>query len=203
MTLSFSRLGLACGILFLAACHGAYSPATPSARRSALVAQLKLLGQRLSSGEKHRIAEVFQFPIPDSLLTYYGNDTAFNETRARDSGTTTAATFDEYFREISRELDFKEFSRVFKRLKVDQLLTRDSIENDAINKKDPCYNFYRIEIRDDSLVDIALGVNSRKDYTGPETKDENFDISLCEHDTFWDFVFDGQQLRFVRNSGAD
>jgi hypothetical protein len=203
MTLSLSRLGLACGVLFLAACHSAHSPAAPSTRRSELVAQLKLLGQRLSSGDKHRIAEVFQFPIPDSLLTYYGNDTAFNETRARDSGITTAATFDQYFHEINKELDFKEFSRVFKRLKVDQLLTKDSIEHDAINKKDPCYNFYRIEIQGDSLVYITFGVNSRKDYVGPETKDENFDISLCEHDTFWNFVFDGQQLRFVRNSGAD
>ena len=99
--------------------------------------------------------------MADSLLTYFGNDSAFNNARARDTDATT-----------------------------------------AVKKKELCYNLYRIEIREDSLVYITYGVNSRKDYHGPETKDPDFDISLCEHDTFWKFVFDGEHLRFVRNSAA-
>lgn len=202
MTLSIGRPGLACGVFLLVACYS-HSPVTPSERRAALVAQLKILGQQLASGDKRKIAQIFQFPVPDSLLTYYGNDTAFNEARARDGDATTAAVFNQYYQEISSELDFKEFSRVFKRLKVDRLLTRDSIEYDAIIKKEPCYNFYRIQIEGDSLVLITYGVNHQENYSGPETKDPDFDISVCEHDTFWDFVFDGHRLRFIRNSGAD
>jgi hypothetical protein len=174
-----------------------------STPRMALVAQLQLMGQWLKSGDSHQIAQIFSFPVPDGLLTYFGNDTVFNAARARDSDATTAATFQQYFKEISYELGFKEFSRVFQRLQVDRLLHQDSIGYDAIKKKELCYHFYVIQIKDDSLVHITYGVNSRKDYSGPETKDPDFDISLCEHDTFWDFVFDGQHLRFSKNSGAD
>jgi len=168
----------------------------------ALVTQLRIIGQWLNSGDKQQIAQIFPFPVPDELLTYFGNDTAFNAARARDSNATTAATFQQYFKEISHELGFKEFARVFQRMQVNRLLYQDSIEYDAIKKKELCYSFYMIRIEEDSLVQITYGINSRKDYDGPETKDPDFDISMCEHDTFWEFVFDGQRLRFIRNSAA-
>jgi hypothetical protein len=174
-----------------------------SASKSALVAQLRMMGQWLKSGDKRQIARIFHFPVPDSSLSFFGNDTAFNGARARDSDATTAATFDQYFNEISYELGFKEFSRVFQRLPVDSLLLRDSIEFDAIKKNEPCFNFYRIEIRDDSLVLITYGMNHQDNYHGPETKDPDFDISACEHDIFWEFVFDGRRLRLIRYTTAD
>lgn len=184
------------------------SPGRPAtgvdpAGRKLLVSQLRLMGQWLASGDYHQIGKIFQFPVADSLLTYFGNDSAFNNARARDTDATTAATFERYFGEISYELNFKEFNRLFQRLHIDKLLHQDSLEYDAIKKQERCYNLYRIDIREDSLVSITYGVNSRKDYHGPETKDPDFDSSLCEHDTSWDFVFDGEHLRFVRISAAD
>jgi len=178
--------------------------ASHSTPRAALVVQLRLMGQRLNSGDSHQIAQIFRFPVPDSELPYYGDDTAFNRARARDSNTITAATFQRYFKEISNEMAFDEFSRAFQQLRVDRLLRRDSIQGEVIKKKEPCYHFYIIQIEGDSLVRITCGMNSRKDYDGPETKDPDFDISsLCEHDTFWDFVFDGRQLNFIKKWGAD
>jgi len=62
---------------------------------------------------------------------------------------------------------------------------------------------YSLDYGEDSVVNIMYGVNSNKDYvpTKKEAADDEFDSSMCEHQTYWTFIFDGRRLR-VRRQGT-
>ncbi|HEX9511189.1 MAG TPA: hypothetical protein VF939_11955 [Puia sp.] len=50
----------------------------PALGRTALIRQLQALHTRIASNDKNEISKLFTFPIPDSLISLYSADSAFN-----------------------------------------------------------------------------------------------------------------------------
>jgi len=78
----------------VAACHNANintrsQPVTISTtdsitRRSNLEKALQELQKAIASRDKHRIGDYFQFPVPDSVATFYANDSAYDREREKE-----------------------------------------------------------------------------------------------------------------------
>lgn len=120
---------VALALFSLAACHNADTntrrqPATASTtdsatRRSALIKALQELQKAIASRDKHRIGDYFQFPVPDSVATFYTNDSAYDREREKEGEFTSERLFNTYFDKLAPFLQFDEFDTLFlRRLRV-------------------------------------------------------------------------------------
>lgn len=178
------------------------------ADRPTLIAALKAMGRALGSGDKRQVAEIFSFPIPDSVGHFSVDDTTFRAERDRDSGV-TKELFSRYFEAIDKGVDFGEFGAVFRELDVNKLMKTNGLEIRADTVTEPCTRKYRIEVEGNFVVRISYGVSSvNAGYTPALSRDsaehsDDYGEGACEHVTFWNFVWDGQKLRLVRQDAAD
>jgi hypothetical protein len=210
-----SRIGIiflpiTCLIFFLLACDrpahhprlkdSSIQPAAriPTVGRDALIRELQALHTRIASNDKNEISKLFTFPIPDSLISLYSADSAF-DAEWRKNGVLSENVYYAWFGKISIEWQLTEFNKVFTSLDVAQLLHKDKLHHDAIVSTEPCYKNYSIEIDEDSLVNVSYGSNRSDKYKGTVNAEE---VYRCEFQTFWTFVFDGTKLRFVRQNSA-
>ncbi|HEV2353415.1 MAG TPA: hypothetical protein VGR89_04185 [Puia sp.] len=177
MTLFKSTLVAAAVPIALAACHGpgkagAMLPDSTAPGRPSLIAQLKGIHRLLATGDKHMIAQLFSYPVPDSVGNIYAEDTAFRTELARNGGNMTREMFLRYFDSISPALQFDQFNRAFELLNVDSLARRDTLETEDDTTNEPCTYFYRIRVDGDTLVSITYGVSSvNPDYSASAEKE--------------------------------
>ena len=203
-------LPIACFGIFLAGCKepanhptvkDSSSPPTtiiPAANRAALINLLQALQVRIASNDKQEIGKLFTFLVPDSLISLYSTDSAFEAEWTKD-GVLSENVYNKWFSKASEEWQLGEFAKVFTSLDVKELLHKNKLHHDAMVKTEPCNKTYSIEIDQDSLVYISYGSNSNDKYKGKVNAEE---VYKCEFQTFWTFVFDGTALRFVRQNGA-
>lgn len=198
----------------LAACHNADTntrrqPATASTtdsatRRSALIKALQELRQAIVSKDKHRIAAYFQFPIPDSIVEFYSQDSTFTEAKSKEGGLTTETFYNNWFDKFSPAMALEDFDTLFQRIDIHRLLQKDTLKFDGKRNDQPCYKFYSIDLEGDSLVTFMYGntvnVDVLKAMQDTTAQDGRGDFS-CGGGIFWVFLFDGRRLR-VSNHGS-
>lgn len=172
--------------------------------RQILIGELERLQKVFSSNDKEKIADIFQFPVSSKTVEIYTEDDTFNAQYEKNDNKLTRAMFIHFFSQISESLQIDQLNELFKRINLNQLLQRDMVENEAVVKTEPCYNFYSVKVEKD-LVTLTLGMNSNIDYKSksvtegeiPENSSE-----LCESVLWWVFQFDGTKLNFKNISGA-
>lgn len=173
-------------------------------QRQLLIEEIKRLQAVFASGDKSKIADIFEFPLSDTSLSIYINDSTFNAQYEKNDNRVTRALFIRFFTPISESLQTDEINRLFQHLKINDLLQKDSLEYNALIKTEPCYHFYGIDIAND-LVTLTVGTNSNKDYKSKSASDDEIpenSSELCEHVLWWVFRFDGRRLNLVKIHGA-
>ena len=169
------------------------------APRHILIDELKRLKNILASADRQKIADIFTFPVADTSVYIYTENKIFRERLKQNNGSTTRAMFIDFFPEISEILQIPALNLLFKRLQVDSLLLKDSLENRISIKAEPCDQFIRIIIEKD-LVTLTVGSDSNPDYkrkAGEDDAESNYN-ELCEHTNGWIFRFDGKKLNLIQ-----
>jgi len=172
--------------------------------RQVLIGELERLQKVFSSNDKEKIADVFQFPLSGKTVEIYTEDNTFNAQYEKNDNKLTRAMFFHFFPQVSESLQMDQLNQLFKKVNLNELLQRDLVENEAVVKTEPCYNFYRVKVEKD-LVTLTLGIKSNSNYKSksvtegemPENSSE-----LCESVLWWVFQFDGTKLNFKNISGA-
>ena len=177
-------------------------PADTASRptRQTLIAQLAQLRDRINSKDKQKIGELFQFPIPDSLISIGGMN-ALLDSSLRAGDALSRELYDRYFDStIAKVWNIDEFSKLFRYLDIKRLSGKDSLYHQTVIATEPCYRYYEAVIEGDSVVHITYGITDNRNYTGKKTEDE--ENASCDYATFWEFIFDGKKLMLIRQSAA-
>ena len=177
---------------------------TTKTERQILIEELKRLQSVFLSNDKEKIAELFSFPFPNETVGIYIEDSTFNAQLDKNGNKVTRTMFINSYRDVSESLQIDQVKQLFRKLNIDSLLLKDTLEHEAIIKTEPCYHFYGVKV-ENNLVTLTVGTNSNKDYKSKSVSEveipEN-DSSICEHVLWWVFSFDGKRLRFKEISGA-
>ncbi|HEY8969555.1 MAG TPA: hypothetical protein VIM64_10690 [Puia sp.] len=158
-------------------------------RKDALIAALKDLRKTFASPDKQRVATLFQFPVPDSVMIATANDSMFYVAYENNKRLLTDTLFNKYFDKISSSWDLDEFDKVFKYVDVNQLRKKDSLARKVV--ADGVVRLYELQNKNDSLISMSYGV------THTDSEDGG------EYNIWWYFVFDGRRLRVVGQGEAD
>lgn len=172
--------------------------------RQQRVDALRRLQAVFASGDKEKIADIFQFPLPDTTVDIYIDDSSFSAQLEQNGGKITRAMFVRYFPKISESLQIDQINRLFQSININNLMHKDRLEQAFIIKAEPCYQFYGVDVEKD-FVTLRVGTNSNKDYKSQPASDGDLpenDSSICEHVLWWVFQFDGEKLHFRYISGA-
>jgi hypothetical protein len=172
-------------------------------QRHLLIEELKRLHAIFGSKEREKIADVFPFPLADTILSIYLDDSSYLEQFRKNGNKTTRALFIKYFPQVYRDLQLEQFNQLFKYIIIDSLNSKDTLVQEITIKNEPCYKFYHVYI-DKDMVTLEFGTNSNKTYVDKSKKsedDESFGDE-CEFVSLWLFHFDGTKLHFVKQMVA-
>jgi hypothetical protein len=158
-------------------------------RRDALIAALKDLHTTIASRDKQRIAALFEFPVPESVIPTFVDDSMYNVAYEKNDRLLTDTLFNKYFKAIAEVWSLDEFGQVFKYVDVDQLRKKDSLTHEVA--ANGAVRQYELENVRDSLIAIRYGVSHTDSEEGGE-----YLIS-------WFFLFDGRRLKVIGRSEAD
>jgi len=179
---------------------GATADAAGRPTRQALIAQLARLRDRITSKDKQKIAQLFQFPIPDSLISIGGMNTLLDSSMGAGSSL-SRELYDRYFDSTIADVwKIDEFAKLFRYLDIKRLSGKDSLYHKTVIATEPCYQYYEIILQGDSVVHIVYGITENRNYTGKKTEEE--ENASCDYATFWEFIFDGKKLTLVRQAAA-
>ncbi|TKC12946.1 hypothetical protein FA048_04830 [Pedobacter polaris] len=169
-----------------------------------IIAELKRLQAVFSTNDKEKVADIFSFPISNEKLGIYIDNDNFNEQLAKNNNRVTRSMFISFYQDISESLQIDQLNQLFKKLHVENLITKESLEHKAIIKTEPCYHFYGVKV-ENKLVTLTLGTNSNKGFKGKTVSEDEIsenDSSICEYVIWWVFKFDGKQLQLKEISAA-
>lgn len=177
---------------------------TTKTERQILIEELKRLQDVFASNDKEKIANLFSFPLPNETVGIYIDDSTFNAQLDKNGNKVTKPMFINSFQEVSESLQIDQVNQLFKKLNIDSLLLKDTLEHEALIKTEPCYHFYGVKV-ENNLVTLTLGTNSNKDYKSKSVSEDEIpenDSSICEHVLWWMFKFDRKRLHFKNISAA-
>lgn len=158
-------------------------------RKDALIAALKDLRKTFASQDKQRMATLFQFPVPDSVMLASADDSMFYVSYENNNRRLTDTLFNKYFDKITSSWGLDEFDNVFKYVDVNQLRKKDSLAHKVA--ANGVVRLYELRNKKDSLISMTYGV------THTDSEDGG------EYNIWWYFVFDGRRLRVVGQGEAD
>ncbi len=164
--------------------------------RTRLIRELKKLRDILSSGDKEKIADIFPFPLADTTLAIFVDDSSFTEQYKINGDKTSRAMFIRHFNEISDMLQLSQLNRFFQLINPDSLFLKDTLTREVRNKKNPCYNYYNRETEPE-LVKLSFGSNFNEEYKSSTTEAEE-SSEYCEYTSIWIFRFDTRKLIFLK-----
>jgi hypothetical protein len=172
------------------------------ARKQQLVQEVNKLKIILASGDSNKIADLFPFPLADSVMPVYTDDSAYNRDYKKNGDRVTRDMFLKYYPIISQRLQVDKMNELFKYIKTELLLRNYKLGYDIKTKKEPCYPYYNIEVDSSNMVTFTTGTNSNPDYKGSTAAADEDVSDGCEYAVFWTFMFDGRKLVFVRETAA-
>jgi hypothetical protein len=170
-----------------------------------LIEELKRLRQIIASKNKERIADIFEFPLPDSSFSIFIDDSTFNEQYKSNGNKTTKSMFLHSFKEISESIWLDQLNNLFQHINIDSLSYKDTLEHEAYVETEPCFYSYTIEVVKDSVI-LRMDMRSNQNYESKKPSDDEIpenSSEICEHSFWWNFRFDGKKLRFENIAGAD
>jgi len=172
--------------------------------RQLLIEELKRLQAVFASKDKEKIADIFSFPFSNETVGIYIDDSTFNALLEKNRNKVTRTMFLRFYRDVSESLQIDQINQLFKKLNIENLLNKDTLEHETIIKTEPCYHYHAVNVEKD-LVTLTVGTNSNKDYKSKSVSEDEIpenDSSICEHVLWWIFRFDGRKLHFKEISGA-
>ncbi len=160
------------------------------------------LKNTLQSGNRSNIADLFDFPVADTIMRVYLDDSVFQENYRAAGDKITKSMFMNYFDTIARFNNLSDIIEGFKYLPLDSLKYKNRIEKVFKSKDEPCTREYSIEV-ENGLVRFQFTTNQSDLFKskGNDEEDARFN-SGCEYASWWTFRFDGSRLRFVRHDAA-
>ncbi len=180
-------------------------PNAIASERQILINEIKQLKNVLATNDKNKIAELFKFPISDSIFQIFTADKVFYEQYKKNGNKITKSMFLQYFDIIYSEIRIDQMNVLFQKININSLLQKDFIESNTYNILEPCYYYYRIETIK-RTVTFTMNMDSNTNYKSKKDPDKEIlenDSSVCEHDFWWTFIFDGSKLIIERITGAD
>ena len=171
--------------------------------RQVLIEELKRLRTIFISDDKEKIAGVFQFPVPDTTLALFIEDSGFNEELRKNGDKLTKDMFLRFYPQVYENLQIGELKQLFKNLQPDSLLRKDGLEYKVIKREEPCYKFYIVEAANDHVT-LSVGSAVNDIYRGDSLDGdlEENSSEYCEHVLWWVFGFDGKRLKVIKIYGA-
>jgi hypothetical protein len=160
-------------------------------KREKLITALEELAATFASGDPQRVASLFPFPVPDTVLQVYTDEPAFVEVLEKSRGQLTREIFVNNFTAISESVMMPDIDSLFRTLPPAQLATRDTLEKTFIVPDQPCAKYYRMAVEGETVVLVA-GITGNDQYTGNA---EDSSREMCETAAVWVFYFDGEKLR--------
>jgi hypothetical protein len=199
--------------VIVTSCHSSdHSPAstdkksTPLEQRQLLIKELNRLKAGLASGDKNAVASFFSFPVPDSVLAIYTDDADYKKDYYAADTQITRPLFLKHYPFIVKNLGDEDLNELFKVLKTDSLLQKDTLEHEWSNDTLPCARVYSITIEDDRVTLMTRwernpNYNEKKDTTDSTGEEEDMGDG-CEFASWLVFRFDGTKLTLVKLAQA-
>lgn len=172
--------------------------------RLIIIEEVKRLQTIFASNNKEKIADIFRFPLSQTKVGIYIEDSTFNAQLKKNGDKTTRAMFLRYFPQISESLQINELNNLFKNINAGGLQKEDTLKYEALIKAEPCYHVYSIRLEKD-LVTLTVGTDSNKDYKSKTVSEDEIpenSSEICEHMLWWVFRFNGDKLELQEISGA-
>jgi len=173
--------------------------------RNSLIEELKRLKQTISSNDKQKIADIFDFPKPYSFFSVYVEDSTYLEQVKSNSNNVTKDIFLTHYKGISTNIWLDEMKYLLQNIPIDSLNYKDNLELSNLIEKEPCYNSYQIEIIGDSIT-LRMNMNSNLNFKSKKSSLDEIEENaneICDHSFWWTFKFDGTKLHFKTIGGAD
>jgi hypothetical protein len=193
----------------LVACGGATAPpvvddSLPTVmekgpgRREKLIAALEELSATFASRDPQRLASLFPFPVPDTVLQFYTDDQHFAEAMDQSKGLLTRQIFLDHFSAISESMMIPELDSLFRILPPAGLATTDTLEKTFLVRENPCARYYRMAVEGETIV-LVTGIAANEQYQGDNAEGGS---EACESASVWVFYFDGEKLRLKQQGIA-
>jgi hypothetical protein len=157
----------------------------------------------LESNDKERIAALIDFPVADTVMGIYLDDSTFQETYKANGNKLTRSMFMNYFDPIQRHTYLDQITRVFEYVPIDSLRYTKELSREIKNKNEPCASHYHIAVEGD-IVTLSYVLDDNDLYIKKGTKEEQeaFEDAGCEYGVYWIFRFDGNKFRLVQYAAA-
>jgi hypothetical protein len=159
-------------------------------KREKLIAALEELAATFASRDPQRVASLFPFPVPDTVLQVYTDEPAFVEVLEKSGGKLTREIFVNNFTAISEAVMMPDIDSLFHTLPPAGLASGDTLEKTFIVPDQPCVKYYRMAVEGETVV-LVSGITGNDQYTGDK---ENSSSEMCETAAVWVFYFDGEKL---------
>jgi hypothetical protein len=135
----------------------------PVKERQSLIEELKKLHAGLSSKNKDQIQQLFSFPLADSIVPIYIDNTGFNEAKTKNNDMVSKEMFIKYFNNIYDDLQMKYLDSVLVKLNPEELKVKNELHYDTKSRINPCYWYYEMTVSHDS-VELKFGSNSNPEF---------------------------------------
>jgi hypothetical protein len=172
--------------------------------RQKLIEELQRLRTIFSSNDRQKIADVFPFPLPDTTLRVYIDDSTYFEQLEKNGDKTTRAMFLHFFPQLYSSLQIDELNQLFKHISLTGLLQQNALEHEIRVTTEPCYKLYRVEVEQQSVI-LSIHSYSNENYISSSSPNDDMQENsseYCESSFWWIFRFDGQKLHFVKIDAA-
>ena len=176
-----------------------------NANQKMLITELKRLHFAISTNDKEKIADIFEFPLSRKSLSFYVDDKSFYEQFKSNGNKITRAMFLEHYNAISESIWLEQLKNLFQFISIDSVEHKKTLEYEDYIETEPYFYSYQIELNKD-IVTLRMKMKSNKNYKSKILSENNIpenSSDICEHDLWWIFKFDGKKLHLESISGAD
>lgn len=181
---------------------GSNSAQTANTGKRSINDALVDLKATLESRDPNKIAGLMDFPVPDTVMNVYLDDSAFQKEYKSWGEKLSRPLFLKYYDTISKFTYLDKITAIFKYIPLDSLKNRSEFTVPIeTNAKEPCAGNYRITIEGNEVT-LTYGTNINPDYEGDVKGTDEVEDGGCEYALIWMFRFDGNSLRLLRQAEA-
>jgi hypothetical protein len=156
----------------------------------------------LESRNPNKIADLMDFPVPDTVMNVYLDDSAFQKEYKSWGEKLSRPIFLKYYDTISKFTYLDKIAAIFKYIPLDSLQYTNELKKElTAGAKEPCAGYYSIRL-EDNIVTLTYGTNINPDYEGEIKGTDETEDGGCEYGLYYIFRFDGQRLRLIRQGEA-
>jgi len=178
---------------------------TQQTDRTDLITAMQKLKKTLATNNAATIADVFPFPLKDSLFSVYSDDDDFNAAYSTNSNSITKDMFLQHYDAIAEVMWLDDINTLLNKLPIDSLNQLNEITTAVVDVAKPCYREYQITV-ENKQVTLSVNIKSNNNYVSKKksNKDEPAANSseMCDSSLWWIFTIDGKELKLTSISGA-